>query len=358
VIILLTNIRMSMLSGAQTFTRDLALALRAAGHTPVVYTPKPGLVSDELVAHGVRVETSLADVTVRPDIIHGNQHAELVAAIVQFPDVPAIFTCHGPTEWADHPPSLRRIVQYVAIDDIRRDRVLRQPRIAPDDVTIIGNSVDMARFPPRAASLPPTPRRALLVSNYATTANFGGQLAAACDAIGLPIEIVGHGVRRVEQNLPDRLATVDVVFAVGRSAMEAMATGAACTLCDRDGLGPLVTPQNVAVLQARNFGRALASDPITPDALAARLDRYDPADAARVQQYIRSTASVEAMAAQYERVYRLAIADRRELPPLSEDIQEYINALYTVFLAFLKSDAIPSPAQSAVATSTLQGTPS
>jgi glycosyltransferase involved in cell wall biosynthesis len=336
--ILITNVRLSMLTGTETFTRDLALGLRAAGHSPYVYTPKPGIVSDDLLRQGVPVVTSLGALAVRPDVIHSNQHAELVASIVHFPDVPAIFTCHGPIDWCDHPPCLQRIAHFVAVDETRRQRLLRERWITPDDITIIGNSVDLDRFVPRASALPHAPRRALLVSNNATTTNFGADLINACDAVGLPIEVVGSGVGRVERDLPGRLSDVDLVFGVGRSVMEAMATGAACILCDLDGLGPLVTSANVRSLRQYNFGRALAREPITASGLAARLAQYNPEDAAAVQRDMREHASLEAMVSQYERVYQLAMARRRELPELSEDMRQYCVGLLRSILALLNRD--------------------
>jgi len=323
--VLVTNLRLSLLTGTVTFTRDLALGLLDAGHRPQIYTPNLGTVSAQLQELGVPVFDSLSKVAEHPDVIQGNQHAELVAAIAHFREVPAVFTCHGPLDLASQPPCLRRIKHYVAVDLTRRERLLREPWISADDVSVIGNSIDTKRFPFRKTPLPPSPGRALLVSNYATKSGFGGQLLDACRAVGLQLEIVGMAAQNVETNIGQRLAGVDVVFGVARSAIEAMAAGAVCILCDRDGIGPLVSPANVEHLRQYNFDRTMATVPITPESVAERLSLYDPENAALVQGYIRQEASLENMVIQYERLYRRIVGDRREMPEFADDFRQYVE---------------------------------
>lgn len=337
--ILLTNIRMSAPGGAQTFTRDLAMGLLRAGCRPSVFTPRPGVVSEELIRAGVPCFDRLSMVSELPDVIHGNQHAELVGAIAHFRDVPALFTCHSPIDLCDTPPCLRRIRCFVAVDSVRRSRLLREPWMQRADVTVVFNSVDLSRLAPRSRPLPERPRRALLLSNYATVGNFGGKLLGACAAAGLDLEFAGIACGSVENDVAARLRTVDLVFAVGRSAIEAMACGVPCILCDRDGIGPMVSAENASELREYNFGRVLATEPISDAAIRTRLDQYDPRDTALLQRYIRREASVERMVAEYRGLYAKVLCDSRTLPNLADDFRmyaEYSGHVVTELMSRLK----------------------
>jgi hypothetical protein len=153
---------------------------------------------------------------------------------------------------------------------------------------------------------------------------------AACVNAGLHLEIAGSAAGRVEVNVARRLADVDLVFAVGRSAMEAMATGTGCILCDRDGMGPFVSSANVGLLRDYNFGRATATGEISAAALRERLTTYDPAEVSKVQQFVRQELSLDKMIARYEFIYRAVIEDRRPLPDLANDFRRYAEHLGTM----------------------------
>jgi glycosyltransferase involved in cell wall biosynthesis len=204
--ILITNNTLRTRTGTETATRDIALSLKNKGHRPAVYSPQLGAIAEELIALGIPVSNKLAELP-RPDIIHGHHHDVTVAAILFFRDVPAIFVCHDPRAWYDHPPPLNRIRHFVAVDGLRRDRLLSEPWIPPEKVTIIPNGIDTDRFRPRLTPLAPTPRRALVFSNQATASNFGAQLVAICSSLGFAVDVMGSGVSATcdapESRLPD-----------------------------------------------------------------------------------------------------------------------------------------------------------
>src|SRR5271155_828460 len=103
-------------SGTEIATRDLALGLKSAGHEPLVYSPRLGVIADEIAQAGITVTSDLGKLAGVPDIIHGHHYAETVTALVRFPNTPAIFVVHDPTGWHDVPPLSPQIRQYVAVD--------------------------------------------------------------------------------------------------------------------------------------------------------------------------------------------------------------------------------------------------
>ncbi len=114
--ILLTNITLASQSGTEIVTRDLALGLKAKGHDPTVFTPNPGVVSDQIERSGVEVVRRLEDVVEAPDIIHGHHLVETASALLHFPQTPAIFVCHDRLIWHDFPPVFEQVRRFVAVD--------------------------------------------------------------------------------------------------------------------------------------------------------------------------------------------------------------------------------------------------
>lgn len=284
--VLLTCHDLALRGGSQLYTRDVAEALRELGHTPVAFSSRLGEVAAELRERGVAVIDDLGRLGEAPDVIHGQHHLEAMAAMLRFPRVPALYVCHGWLPWQEAPPRFPSLLHYVAVDALRRDRVVLESGIPESRVTVIPNFVDLDRFRPRSP-LPERPRRALLLSNQASIHNFQPIVAAACAAAGVELDVAGFAsgkpVARPEEVLP----SYDLVFARGRAAMEAMAVGAAVILCDVEGCGPRVDTANFAALRDLNFGMGALQPPISAERLRAEIDRYDPAEAARVRDLVR-----------------------------------------------------------------------
>ena len=301
--VLITCQELALRGGSQLYTRDLAEALRELGHSPVVFSPRLGEVAAELRARGVAVIDSLDLLGEAPDVIHGQHHLEAMAAMLRFPRVPALYVCHGWLPWQEAPPRFPSLLHYVAVDTLRRDRIVLESGIPESRVTVIPNFVDLDRFQPRPP-LPQRPGRALLLSNQASPHNFLPIVASACAAGGIALDVAGFAsgkpVARPEEILP----AYDLVFARGRAAMEAMAVGAAVILCDVEGCGPRVDAANFAALRDLNFGMGALQPPITAERLRAEIDRYDPAEAAWVRDLVRQQCGRREAVARLVEIYQ------------------------------------------------------
>lgn len=306
--ILLTAWALADHSGIPLFTRDLALALQAAGEEVAVYTLRPGAVAAQIAARGIAVVTDLDRLPFRPDIIHGQDRPLLVDALRRLPGVPAVSVTHDATAPIDAPFAHPRIARYVGIDERCRARIAAVPEILPGRIAVILNGVDLARFTPRPP-LPERPSRALIFSNYASARTHLKPVMQACARAGLAVDVAGAGVGKLVAAPETILGRYDIVFAKARCALEAMATGAAVVLCDFSGLGAMVTSTNVAALRRMNFGAGVLSLPLTADAIAGEIAKYDASDAASVAQFIRRDADLTTSAREWLSLYRAAIQD-------------------------------------------------
>ncbi|MDQ3814046.1 MAG: glycosyltransferase [Armatimonadota bacterium] len=310
--VLICNITLASRSGTETYVRDLALGLLQRGHTPIVYSPNLGPIAQELRSASIPVLDDLRKLAVTPDVIHGQHSAETMTALLHFPDRPAVYSFHDSVSWHSIPPHFPRILRYVAVDLTCRDRMVCEHGIPEDRVRVLLNAVDLKRFQPRGP-LPPRPQRALIFNNNATETTHLPAVRAACARTGLTLDVIGARAGTVHSQPEAVLGQYDLVFAVARCCLEALAVGNAVVLCDHRGAGPLVTTGELERLRPLNFGLRTLVNPTRPDVLVAEIARYNPEDAAAVSQHIRATAGLDAAIDAAIALYQEVLTEHAEL---------------------------------------------
>ena len=308
--ILITNNTLANRAGSELYVRDIATALLARGHTPIAFTTLIGEIGQELRQATIPVIDDLDALAAPPDIIHGQHHLETMMALLRFPEAPAIYVCHGWLPWEESPPRFPRIMRYIAVDDTCRDRLLYEGAIPGDRVEVLLNFVDLNRFKPRGP-LPPNPRRALIFSNYVSESPYLAAVREACAEAGIELDVIGASAGNATPRPEDSLGKYDLVFAQGRSALEALAVGAAVVLCGMTGVGRMVTTTELDSLRRLNFGIRALQQPISPQIIEQELARYNPADAAAVSERIRATAGRDAVVSELIELYQSVIAEHR-----------------------------------------------
>jgi hypothetical protein len=309
--ILITNLYLDSYGGTQSVTRDLALWLKRLGHTPCVYSPRLGVVSDEIASHGIAVTDRLAQMALEPDIIHGQFYREALRALLRFPLAPAVFAHHSP-DFYGYPFYFPRILRYVAVDARCRADLESKPEIPRSRIETILNFIDLERFQQRPP-LPSRPRRALVFSNYAAEHTHLPVVRQACRRMGIKLDVVGRMVGQPHENPERILPEYDLVFAKARCALEATAVGCATVLCDTSGVGPMVTTQNFAELRLKNLGMKALTKPLQPAAIMTEIERYDPADARQVSECARRETGIAEGIHQWIRLYETVLAEARTL---------------------------------------------
>jgi len=333
--VLITNGSLVARSGTEMVVRDLAWGLYCRGHIPIVYSPYVGPVAEELRARTIAVADDLSKIGAAPDVIHGHHHPETVAALLHFPGVPALFTCHSRLHVRDAPPRSERIFRYLAVDDTCRERLIDEHGIPPERTAVVRNAVDLERFRPRPP-LPPRPQRALVFSHYASEHTFLPAIRRACDQVGLPLDVVGLSVGNTCERPEQILGRYDLVFGKARCALEALAVGTAVILCDFAGVGGMVTGANVERLRALNFGLRALREPVSVEVLLREIARYNPDDAAAPTRYVRQSAGVVTMIDTALNLYAQVLAEHRDQPTLNLMQERREFAAYLRWLTSMK----------------------
>ncbi len=323
--ILITNYQLDHRTGTEIVVRDLERGLRARGHTVCVYTPRPGVLSDEIVARGGTVVTSLADVPFTPEVIHGHHNGPATEAALHFPTSPLIFVCHSRHFWLDMARGVPSVHKFVAVDLNCHERLLAEG-VAADSIQLITNAADIDRFVLRET--PASPRKAAIFSNNATSGTFVDSVRRACFSAGLTIDVLGDGVGTTIDDPERVLANYDVVFAKARCAIEAMVAGCAVLATDEAGYGGLVTHDNVDWMLDWNVGDRCLQQVHDSFAIENDLTRIDEDDVRRVSLRARERCSLSGALDAYEQLYRDAIeGERNAFSPSASSPQHSHDAL-------------------------------
>lgn len=333
--ILIANIILTGRTGTEIVVRDLALGFQALGHRPMIYTSRCGEIAQEIAAQGIPVVDNLEQLPEPPDIVHGNHYVETAQALSHFPTVQGIFVCHDRTGWHGAPPIMAQIKRYVAVDENCRERLSLELGQPMTSIQVIHNAVDVRRFLRRAA-LPERPQRVLIFSNNADKYSHVPAITAACQRLGLPVDIIGERNGNQTEAPEQILGQYDLIFGKARCALEAMITGTAVVLCDAIGLGPMVTMDTVDKLRQWNFGARLLTYPLDPDQIVQQIKRYNATDATLVSQHLRQEASLDRALERYLSLYREVLDDSPlevhpapfELEPITRRLSLLIQELY------------------------------
>ncbi|MEQ1819863.1 MAG: glycosyltransferase [Terricaulis sp.] len=304
----MTTLELATRRGVQNVTRDLALGLSEAGHDVCVYTRNGGVVANDLRVQGLRVETDTSRLAESKfDVIHTHHPVACSPALACFPEAPAVFVCHGDASWFDAAVRLPNIVKYAAVSESMAARIATDIGIARADIALLLNGVDTKRFLPGSAPQS-VPRRALA---FAKNSEHVEVLRAVCAHRGIAVDFIGAAVETQLDDPAKVLPGYDLVFASALSAIEAMACLRPVIVCDGRGMAGMVDLARYEAWRPKNFGVAALNGPLSIERAALELDRYNPAEAARVGERVRSEAGLGAWVEQCVALYREAMAAPR-----------------------------------------------
>ncbi len=306
--ILMTNHRLSHRGGSELFTSEIAETFRDLGHAVCVFTTLGGEVAEHLTGLGNPVVAKPGDCPFRPDIIHGQHHLETMAAIAAWPGVPAVYFIHGATPWEEHPPVHPRLRHYLATSPRFAWWVARECGVEETSLLTVHNFFDPRRF--RRTREPRLPMVKALVFHNTMAADGAAhrELQAACAEAGMTLDAIGQAFGKTIGTPEDILPDYDVVFAAGRSAIEAMACGCAVIPITSTQSAEWIHPGNFNAMRDRNFTAELNSPPLDRAGILNELRAINPTATMEVSRRIRSEATLAATAGRLLECYGLALA--------------------------------------------------
>jgi len=228
----------------------MAIALRRLGHEVCVFVSKTGPLAEELDTYGIPVVSHPGQAPFKPDLIHGQYNLETIAALLSFPDRPALYLSNGTRQWREHPPLHPRILRYVSLSASGRDWL--QEAGIPGSVPLSAQFCGYGAVCHRSQT-PEEPVKALLYDRSSGAGRDLDDIRQACLRCNIQLQfvgdLVGRGPTRPEVMLPE----YDLVFASGRSAIEALASGCAVVPGPQRALGQVGRDRELRPNAGREF---------------------------------------------------------------------------------------------------------
>lgn len=324
--ILFTNNTLDYRAGTELFVLDLAKEFHRRGHLPMAYSPNHGVVARALREACIPVISDLNLIGTKPDIIHGQHHVEAMSAMLHFFDVPAIYVCHGWLPWQEAPPVFANIQKYVSVGQQTRESVVTSCGVDCENVEVINNFIDTNNFKMKSKFFK-KPRSALIFDNAVTSdSGYVECIKIACNKAGIgKINIIGAGSGNSINNVAEVIREYDIVFALGRSALEAMSVGCSVIVASPFGALGMITPENMS-LSLEHFGVSLLdSSKLNVEFIFNEILKYDPYNSFNVAKWIRKNHNLASAADRYENIYCSVINDWRNKLPKPNFHQEILR---------------------------------
>jgi hypothetical protein len=320
--ILITNNTLAKLGGSEWVAIELAKTLISRGHDVVACSSQIGEAGSLLRGMSVLAIPDPLSSPFKPDVIHGQHHLDTMRALCAFPDVPAIYHCHGYMPWVEDPPIHPRILYYAGMCSSISKRICLLLGLDDQKVKTVPNWVDLGRFR-FVRKLAQKPRNALLyLRSFDRNSWHASQLRQAFETMDIKLDLwLPQGdMRAPEVVLPE----YDIVLASGRSAIEAMACGCAVMPISPSSCLDLVDLSNFDLFQSQNFSPKLSGGHFNAQAIINAISLYDPARVAAVTALVRSKCTLEAAVDILESLYVRAVKEFNEQcsPPSIRHIDE------------------------------------
>jgi hypothetical protein len=265
--ILMTNTSLGERAGSESYLETVSFELRRLGHEVVFFSPRCGLMAERFREDGFTVVEHVDRLPADVDVVHG-QHADAAALVrTRLADTPLVFSCHSWVIPIEDPMSELGAAAYVCFNELTHRRLAAHTATAATPIVRMTQPVTVSFADADRAHIRPVPRSAVAVSRRMMLRP--DRLAAVCAAAGIGFEWVGApAAPSVDPR--DRMRAADIVFAEGRTALEAMAAGRAVYVVAESCVGGWVTEASYPRLEADGFtGIESDAGPVDLDELAA-----------------------------------------------------------------------------------------
>ena len=317
--------------GSELFVIETAKALQRAGHDVAVYAGAIGPVADELRSQGIPVLPDPRLCPWIPDVIHGQHRVHALKALAAFPRTPAILHVHGFIPVLEKPFIHPRILRYVVISPGSVEFWSRDLGVERGRFQILLNGIDLFRF----ASVRQPPdllRSALLYSNSSPQARELSEIDQACTERGVRLQKAGLCTGQQEKHPEQLLPQFDLVFASGRSALEAAASGCAVIPLSGHMAEELLTASNYQRLRGQNMAPSFFSHhQVSKEWIGRQIDAWDAGKVAAATTKVREDCAVCNHVGELETLYGQVVAEFRDQPPV--DLEVEFEAIASVMVA-------------------------
>lgn len=217
------------------------------------------------------------------DAAYVQHHTIALEVRHHFPQLPIVFASLGVVPFLEQPPLVDlNIHKYLAISEEVKANLIRKG-IHEARIAIFRNIVDSRRFRP-VRTLNKHPQLAAIYS-YKIEREKVRTVTKACAALGIKCSHIGKTPGAIHQeDLATRLNDADIVFTLGRGAIETMMCGKIPIVFDYQGGDGMVTTGNIDELMKCNFSGRRYAKQFTVEEMIHEIKLYNADDAPMLQR--------------------------------------------------------------------------
>lgn len=324
--ILLTNHHLSGYTGSENLTITLARYLRKKGYDISIYSKFIGECNRSLISERIKLIDNLKEIENENfDIAHVHHNISAYEVREVFPKLPIIFYSQGILPFLEQPPLDVGIDRYLAISEEVKTNILNTG-IDEKNIFIIRNFIDHSHFEP-CHEIKVKPEKALVISR-----NLDEEkeiiIREACNSAKLDVQFAGGRFGEYNQmELRGKISECDLVFSLGRGAIEAMLIGKAVIVYDYLGGDGMITPENYVEIRKHNFSGRRFRKNFNNVTLLKEIEKYSVENILRLREIVSKNHAAKNVINNLDRIYKDVIQNKNT--PIKYD-HKLINHFYNV----------------------------
>ena len=327
--VLLTNHHLIDFTGSEIYTLTLAEQLAKKGHDVVVYSryvDKTKILFDEI---GIRVVENIDEIkNIHFDVAHVHHNINAMELRNIFPELPIVYLSQGVIPFLEQPPVIDlHISKYFSLSDEVANNLISSG-IPHSKIILLGNMIDEIKFLPRSG-INENPRNALVISGRIDSEK-ENVIRNACSELNINLKFIGGRFGEVSQHeIKTLIEESDVVFSLGRGAIEAMMMGRAVIIYDYLGGDGMITENNFTEIKKNNFSGRRFKKNFSVIELINEIKKYDITSVMNVRNLAIQNFSAAILTDELVKHYEDAIA--KKVNPLQVEtkrlLEHFINII-------------------------------
>ena len=272
--ILLTTHHLNGYTGSEILTLTLALALKESGHNVTVYSKYLDKIREEFDHNSIRITEDIASLRNEHfDVAHVHHNINAIEVRYYFPTLPIVFYSQGVLPFLEQPPIPEvGIYKYLALSEETKDNII-SGGIEENKISIIRNFIDHHLFECKN-EIKDFPQKALILSGRLDSKK-EKIIRGALTKLNIESIFIGGRFGNVQQEELRRIiGECDIVFSLGRGAIESMLCGRVPLIFDYLGGDGLVTPESFNEIKKYNFSGRRYKYNFSVEELISEINKY------------------------------------------------------------------------------------
>lgn len=272
--VLLTNHHLFDFTGSEVYTLTLAKYLKYHGCNVKVYSPYTNeKMKSEFEEIEINVYNNLEELKSEYfDIAHVHHNITAYEVRKYFPNLKIVFLSHGVLPFLEQSPININDIEYLAISEEIQSKLLNDNK-AIGSVKLFSNIVDDEEFFP-VKPINENPESALVISGRIDEQK-ERIIREACSELDIKCDFIGGRAGTIPyKKMSELINNYDLVFSLGRGAIEAMLCGRIPIIFDYLGADGMVTPENFNEIKKNNFSGRRYKFNFDKDLLVNEIKKY------------------------------------------------------------------------------------